>query len=193
MTKEGYETYKQYLALQRHFSTNYDYFKYNGKVNASTDAYSKRTDMFAFEKMIKIIPESDRIDFFVTHFLENPKCWIRSMSKSNLDVYKAKIKNFPTKFREDLEYLVNFSLPELMKVENDIPEIHKIAINGKIDIETLIAVDKFYPFIEKHAKTCTVPFVWPDHITKLQNYRPFFVQKVNDFHKDIMKDVFLNK
>jgi len=193
MTKQGYECYKLYLALQRHFSTNYDFFKYNGKVNASVTAYEKRNDAFSFEKLSKIVLEEDLLDFYVAHFVQNPKCWIRNMSKSTFEQYKAKIKNFPSTFREELEYISQFPLPSLMKVGNDIPEIHKFAINGKISLETLIAIDKFYPFIDKHAQEVKISFVFPEHISLLQNYRPFFVQKVTNFHKDIMKDVLLNK
>lgn len=193
MTKDGYETYKLYLALQRHFSTNYDFFKYNGKVNASTEAYSKRNDMFSFEKLTKIVLKEDLIDFFVAHFLENPKMWIRNMSKSTMDQHQAKIKNFSTKFREDLEYLSTYHLPDLIKVENDIPLIHKLALDGSITIETVIAMDNFYPFIDKHAKECKVPFVFPDYIMKLIKYKPFFASNLTEFHKDIMKDVLLNK
>lgn len=191
MTREGYETYKLYLALQRHFSTNYDFFMYNGKVNASTEAYMKRNDAYAFEKLSKIVLEEDLIDFFVCHFLKNPKEWIRNMNKPNMEKYKAEIKNFPSKFREDLELISSYSLPGLMKVENDIPEIHKMAIAGKISLETLIAIDKFYPFLEKHKAECSITFAWPEHIDKCLNYKPFFIQKVTDFHKDIMREVLL--
>ena len=38
-----------------------------------------------------------------------------------------------------------------------------------------------------------ISFVWPDYIDKIVNYRPFFVKHVTEFHKDIMKDVLLNK
>ena len=46
MTKSGYLAYLKYLALQRHFTSNYDYHKFAGKVKASTDAYQKRNDMY---------------------------------------------------------------------------------------------------------------------------------------------------
>ena len=105
MTRKGFEAYKLYLALQRHFSTTYDFHKYNGKVNASTAAYEKRNDMYSFEKLTKIVNEDELLDFFVCHFLENPKCWIRNMNKQNYEKYKAKLKNFPTTFREELQYL----------------------------------------------------------------------------------------
>ena len=42
MTKTGYEIYIKYLALQKHFSTDYDYFKFNGRVKAGVDAYNRR-------------------------------------------------------------------------------------------------------------------------------------------------------
>ena len=193
MTKDGYEAYKLYLALQRHFSTNYDFFKYHGKVNASTEAYSKRPDMYSFEKLTKIVLKEDLEDFFIAHFLENPKCWIKSMSKSTLDRYQAQIKNFSTTFRDDLEKISQFSLPGLMTVENDIPQIHKLVISNSITIETVIAIDKFYPFIDRHNEQVKISFVWPDYIDKIVNYRPFFVKHVTEFHKDIMKDVLLNK
>lgn len=191
MTKAGYEAYKLYLALQRHFSTNYDFFKYHGKVNVSTDAYSKRNDMFSFEKLTKIVLKEDLQDFFVAHFLENPKCWIRNMSKAKMEQHRAKVKNFSTKFREDLEYLSTYHLPDLIKVENDIPQIHKLVIDGTINIETLIAMDHFYPFIDKHAEKVKVSFVWPDYLQKLVKYRPFFTITLTELHKDIMKEALL--
>lgn len=191
MTRDGYECYKTYLALQRHFSTSYDYFKYNGKVNASSDAYSKRNDMFAFEKLTKLIQKDEYIDFFVGHFLDNPKCWIRNMSKQGYDKYKAKLKNFPTKFKEDLDYLSMHKPSELMANNGDIPLIHKLCINKKVDIETLIAMDSFFPFIDKHFKEVQVPFVFPEHIQLLQKYRPFFAKHVTELHKDIMKEALL--
>lgn len=193
MTKQGFEVYRLYLAMQRHFSTDYDFFKYNGKVRVTTDSYSKRNDLFSFEKLSRLIPEEDYIDFFVAHFLENPKCWIRDMSKAKMEVYKAKIKNFPKVFGEDLEYLGQYNPPELVRVENDIPLIHKLAINGKVSIETVIAMDHFFPFIDNHAEKVNVSIMWPDHIMKLQKYRPFFVKHVGELQKDTMRSVFLNK
>lgn len=191
MTKQGYEAYKMYLALQRHFSTNYDYFKYNGKVNASAAAYEKRQDAFSFEKLVKIVQPEQLQDFYVCHFLDNPKCWIRSMSRSNYDTYKAVIKNFSKTFRDDCEVLSQQHLPSLMKVDGDIPLIHKMCINKQVSIESLIAIDKFYPFIDKHEEAVTVPFVFPDHIMKLKKYRPFFDKHITDIHKDIMKNAFI--
>ena len=40
-----FEAYCQFLALKLHFTTDhYDYFKYNGKHNATPASFEKRTD-----------------------------------------------------------------------------------------------------------------------------------------------------
>ena len=49
---EGFDAYKTYLALKRHFTSDYDYFKYNGKVRAGVESFLKRNDKFFFRKLI---------------------------------------------------------------------------------------------------------------------------------------------
>lgn len=170
-----------YLALQRHFSTNYDYFEYNGKVKVSTDAYSKRNDIFAFEKLTKIIKKEDREDFFVAHFLDNSKEWIKNMSKQKFDLYRAVFKNFPTKFKQDLEFIKLNGPSNMLKVEpNQIPLIHKHVIDTTLSMESIIMLDSLFPFIDNHRDTVTVPFVWPDYIKKVTKYRPFVKKKLNE-------------
>lgn len=187
MTKEGYEVYIMYLALQRHFSTNYDYFLYNGKVKASIDTYSNRNDVFSFEKLSKIIRKEDREDFFVAHFLDNPKEWIRNMSKQKLDEYKAIYKNFPIKFEQDMQF-IKMNIPSKMIAcdANTIPSIHKNVISKNLSIESIIVLDMIFPFIDKHQEEVKVPFVWPDYISKINNYKPFVKKKI---HKNFINIV----
>ena len=49
-SKDAFEVYICYLAMKRHFTSSYDYFKYNGKVNARVDAFENRKDKFFFFK-----------------------------------------------------------------------------------------------------------------------------------------------
>lgn len=179
MTRDGYDCYLMYLALQRHFSTNYDFFQFNGKVKASKDAYSKRNDIYAFEKLSKIIKADDRIDFFVSHFIENPKEWIRNMSKEKLEKHKATFKNLPIRFKSDMEVIEQYGAPNVMICEkSDIPLIHKLSMEGKISIESLCILDSIHSFFDKHQNEVEVPFAFPEHMKKLQNYKPFVLKKV---------------
>ena len=180
-TRSGFETFQLYLALQRHFTSNYDFFKYNGKVSATVDSYSKRADIFSFEKLAKIIPEDERLDFLIAHFLENPKEYIRSMTKQKLDEFKVRFNSLPQTYEKDLQTLYNESMAKCLASDaNDIPLIHKLAISQEVSIETLLILDDIFPFIDKHEETCKVPFVFPQHITKLKKYRPFFLKKIED-------------
>ena len=188
-TRAGFETYQLYLALQRHFTSNYDFHKYNGKVSASVDSYSKRPDLFAFEKLSKIIPEDERVDFLLSHFLENPKEYIRNMSKPKHELYKSLLKNLPKTYENDLNIL-NYEgmFTSLKCVETDILLIHKNAISKSITLESILILDSIFPFIDKHSKTCKVPFVFPQHIEKLKNYRPFFIKKIEE-KKDLFREI----
>ena len=194
MTRTGYQAYQMYLALQRHFSSSYDYFKYQGKVNASVDAYNKRNDFYSFEKLGKIVPQKEWMMFFVAHFLDKPNCWIKDMSKADYETYKTKLKNFPKQFQEEIEYIASqYSPPDLVVVEDDftIPLLHDLCIKKKISIETIILIDMFYSFIDNHEKVIKVPMLWPQHILKLKKYRPFVKKFLNiEYYNDIALEAF---
>ena len=194
MTKAGYESYKLYLALQRHFSTNYDFFQYHGKVRASVDAYEKRSDRFSFEKLVKILDTKYHTDFYVSHFIENPREWIKNMSKSKWEGYKATYKNLPKKFKEDLEYIKMIGPGAAVKYTNDIPLIHEKAINNTISKESVILLDSLFPFIDRHDKEVDIGFVWPEHIQSLKKYRPFVLKKTEtnyNIFKETAKEILL--
>lgn len=194
MTRQGYNTYILYLALQRHFSTDYDFFKYNGKVNASTEAYSKRQDIFSFEKLTKIFDKhEDFEEFFVAHFIEDPKCWIRNMSKMRLEEWRAHLRQMPQKFRSDMEYVKQHGPSHMLSTGNGIPLIHQKVIDGEISLESVVLLNCLYPFIEKHEKAVDIPFVWPDYIKKIKKYSPFVLRKLDyKYYEDIARDVLMS-
>ena len=48
----GFDVYKTYLAVKLHFTSDtYDYYKYDGKVNAKLDTFTKRKDRYFFHKL----------------------------------------------------------------------------------------------------------------------------------------------
>jgi len=194
LSDTGYYTYINYLALQRHFTSDYDYFKYQGKVNASKQAYNKRTDYYSFEKLSKILPQKELLTFFLSHFIDKPNCWIRDMSKDNHNKFKSHLKNFPSKFKQDVEMLASEYKPaELVYVKNDhtIPLIHDLAIKNLINVETLLLIDSFYPFVDNHYNLIKIPVMWPQYIQKIKKYRPFLKNILNiTYYNDIALEIF---
>ena len=66
---EGFEAYKTYLALKRHFTSDYNYFKYNGKIRASEESFLRRNDRFFFRKLSKKYNKEELVDFYVSNFI----------------------------------------------------------------------------------------------------------------------------
>ena len=48
-----FEAYQKYIALKLHFTSDYDYFKYNGKTNVTLNSFNERKDKFHFKKLVK--------------------------------------------------------------------------------------------------------------------------------------------
>ena len=50
----AHETYQKYMALKRHFTSDYDIFKYNGKVkNTEHSGFEVRRDKMCCHKLWK--------------------------------------------------------------------------------------------------------------------------------------------
>ena len=62
----GFDVYKTYLVVKLHFASDtYDYYKYDGKVNAKLDTFTKRKDRYFFHKLSTRYGEDNILDFFV--------------------------------------------------------------------------------------------------------------------------------
>lgn len=194
MTRDGYEVYMMYLALQRHFTTDYDYFKYHGKVRGSKESYQKRNDMWSFEKICKIIPENNRLDFMVANFLENPQCWVKNMDISHYNTYIERHKNITSIFKQDLERIKQEGPAKVMQVTQSYPKIYDMYIKKDITLETLVILNRIFPFVDKHVEQVQVPFVFPDIVKKIKNYEQFAINKIGERHEllvDVARSVLL--
>ena len=47
----GFDVFRVYLAVKLHFTTDYDYFDYDGKVNIKLETFTKRNDRYFFHKL----------------------------------------------------------------------------------------------------------------------------------------------
>ena len=69
-----FEAYLQFLALKLHFtSDHYDYFKYNGKHNASLESYDKRTDKRFFKRLAR--RNINIVEYYVSNLIDG-KEWV---------------------------------------------------------------------------------------------------------------------
>ena len=55
MSKDAFGCFKTYMALKRHFTSDYDMFKYNGKLNnTGFNNFETRRDKYQFQKLSKL-------------------------------------------------------------------------------------------------------------------------------------------
>jgi len=189
---EGFDAYKTYLALKRHFTSDYDYFKYNGKVRAGVESFLKRNDKFFFRKLAKKYDEKELVDFFVSNFIISDN-WIGNLisqeSEDNYVRFKKRRESLSYHFDTELRWLVDhcrdhdLELNKLLLVDNNNhPLLLKFLLQKKISIDTIIIMDSVLNFLHHWGKNLD-DIVWEEKkrliikYNKFLTYDPFVYRK----------------
>ena len=97
----GFVVYRTFLAMKQHFSNpKYDFFMYDGKVNAKESTYQARNDFYFFESLAKKLTPIEVKEYLLSNFVysENPsKVWIGEIKRNGKKSDKKKIWIFSTK------------------------------------------------------------------------------------------------
>jgi hypothetical protein len=195
---EGMKAYNRYQALKLHFTTDYDFVKYGGKVRKiSEEAFLKRKDQFLFRKLERKYDDEELTNFFVANFVSNAGVrWVGEMNGPESEkIYMAWLKRFESFsyfLKEDLEKLFddcNNSITRILLVENTHPLLLKKYMSGRITAETVIAFDIVFDVLEKWNEQIEDTIVWPELYLQLTKYRPF-VKIEKSTIKKVMRDVF---
>ncbi len=189
---EGFDAYKTYLALKRHFTSDYDYFKYNGKVRAGEESFLRRNDRFFFRKLSKKYDKEELVDFYVSNFIISNN-WVGNLvsqeSEDNYVQYKKRRESLSYHFDSELRWAVDYcrdrslELNKLLLVEdNNHPLLFKFLLQKKISIDTLIIMDSVLKFLSHWDKNLD-DIVWEEKkrliikYTKFLTYDPFTYRK----------------
>ena len=189
---EGFEAYKTYLALKRHFTSDYNYFKYNGKIRASEESFLRRNDRFFFRKLSKKYNKEELVDFYVSNFIISNN-WVGNLvsqeSEDNYVQYKRRRESLSYHFDAELRGVIdhcrdrNLELNKLLLVEdNNHPLLLKFLLQKKISIDTLIIMDSVLKFLS-HWDDNLDDIVWEEKkrliikYNKFLTYDPFTYRK----------------
>lgn len=194
---EGFDAFKTYLALRQHFTSDYDYFKYKGKVKAKIESFLKRKDKFFFRKLQKKYSKDELVDFFVSNFIAKGDNWIGNLiskeSEDNYETWRNNNESSTYRFSNDILFINDFcrtndlQANDLILVnDNDHPKLLLFYFQNKISIETLIILDKVLGFVRYwDAKLDDV--LWDEKKRLIYNYRSF-VKYDLDKCKQIVKE-----
>ena len=182
-SREGFDTYCLYLAINNHFHTeSYDYFKYNGKVSAKLESFMKRKDKYHFAKLIRTY-NSELKDFLVAN-LSRKKYYVRELleqeCEKNYTEFKKKKQKLTYAITEDMRYL--FDKYKHIDIclgikDGQHSNILREYLGGKISAETLITADKIFDIFTDYDYLVSEKFIWPRERKRLDKLSPFLELK----------------
>lgn len=199
MSFPGFNAYKTYLALRNHFTTDYDYFKYNGKLNVKEESFLKRKDKFFFEKIERRY-KKDLVPFFVSNLIKEDNSWSGSLvsdkAEQVFNEWKKKFQSLKYSFREDMSKLRDYldrndlQFDELFQCDDgQHPIILKLLISEDISIESFIILEKNLGFVKKINKHVD-DFVWIEYNKKIVKYSSFIDIDVKEY-RHVLKTMFV--
>lgn len=188
-TKDAYELYVYYLAVKKHFTSSYDFFKYNGRVSASNTSFENRKDKFHFYKLSK---RKDAKDLILANMLVSPKSWIGDMlehkaEQVHLDWLKRK-QSLTYQFKSDINELEEDFNANFHVDGGQHPRILKLYMMNRISLESLIILCELTGCLRYWEKNISDQIVFPDINTLVRKYQPFL-----DYDKDKMRKILLDK
>jgi hypothetical protein len=190
----GFEAYEMYHGLKLHFTSNYNYVKYNGKTNVNKNQFMLRKDKFQFYKLSRKYKRDELFGFYVANMLVNPKIWVGELLTEDADseykVWQKTQQSISYVFEQDLHSLFDSvnNPEELLKVvDGQYPLLYTLYTQGKSTKETLIILNDILNFMPMWVKKVDDDIIFPEFIKSCEKYKPFLnYDKVK--LKNLLKD-----
>lgn len=188
---DAFEVYKYYMALKLHFTTDkYDVIKQKGKVKASRQAFAKRSDLFAINKIAKTYSDQEVANFLIANFVSGDR-WGGVFDADARETYlswKKRIESLSYNFEKDLDNLLleieqqNIDKETIFDCQkSEHPYILRAFLRKTITIETLLILDHLLNLVDKFDKEIDEQLVWPDVSRMLKKYKPFVKIKLEKY------------
>lgn len=188
--REAYEAYKYYVALKMHFSSDYDYFKYNGKTRVnSPDKFMTRRDVIWFKRLAKQKNYREKI---LANLLDDINIWIRDISESERAEeifweWKKRQESLSYVFSNDLKKLDPDFDDNIIVRNGQHPELIRLYSGGDICIETLVIIDDLVRCFDYWDRVVKDTIIYPEVKRKVRKYGPFL-----EYDKQKMKGLVLD-
>jgi len=191
---KAFRLYIYYLALKQHFTTeSYDYFKYNGKVNAKLDTFRKRKDRFFFYKLSN---KDYAKDLIFANVIYQPKSWIGDLTDEDAhEIYvdwKRRRKSLTYLFKEDLSRIDDLK-SDLKVSGNDHPPLLKKFLYNQIMLETMVILNHIIKFFPNWMKKIDDSILLPDINKRVNKYEAFLSRDIDiSKYRKILVDKYKN-
>ena len=200
MSYPGFNAYKVYLALKNHFTSDYDYFKYHGKMKVKEESFLKRRDKFFFEKIERRY-KKELVPFFVSNLIKEDNSWsgrlVTDQAEQTFNEWKKKTQSLRYVFKEDMGRVRTLmdhnelQFDELFECgDGQHPPIFKLLISEEITIESFVILDQVLSFCKRINKRILDDYVWSVYYKRVMKYSRF-IEVDNKDYKMILKDIFV--
>ena len=192
-----------YQALYAHFTRNYDYFKYNGKVNMNYNSMERHFNKYErggnysaqrtiFDNLGKTFEHKEDLVFFYLSQFTNDITYPSIFDSDLYDEYKERMNNFHFHLKRDIEKIIKY-MAEYCKTFNEMfivekvnhPPILKLGLSRTISLETFITLDIILNFLPVMEKKLNDP-ASKEFIKLIKNYKPFLSIDIKKEKKIIM-------
>ena len=176
----GYDAFALYHGLKLHFTTNYDYVKYNGKISIGKDSFMLRKDKFFFYKLSRKYKEEELRGFYISNLLIKPKIWVAELlsedSDSEYKVWMRTHQSLSYVFEQDIiKAFDTVNNPEelLKVVDGQYPLLYNLYLQEKVHLETIIILNDYMNFLPMWLRKIDDDIIFPEFVKKCGKYKPF--------------------
>ena len=181
----GFDVYKCYLAMKLHFSSDkFDFFQYEGKVNAKESTYQDRNDFYFFETVARKYDAQEIKEYMLASFVEaeDPsKVWIGDIKRAGRDcwlVWAKRQQSLAYIVEQDFDTVVKHleeaqcSFNNLFETMGGHPPLLRLFYKQRLNIETLIVLDLILGYGTIWNDRLKDP-LWEQLSFKIKKYKPF--------------------
>lgn len=171
-----FEAFKLFISIKMHFTQpNYDFFKYNGKVNCNLDSFNRRRDKYHFAKLAK---HKDALGYLVAQYTTgNFTGWVGDLfteeAERQYTQYLARKQSITYNFQSDLEKLEDGFVSKFKVKDGQHPGLLVMFRRGVISIETFTILNIHLDFFQLWDKRINDTVIWPSIRERCLKYRPF--------------------
>lgn len=200
--RSGFDVYRMYLALKQHFTRpEFDFFKYEGRVNVKAATYEKRNDYYFFETLARKYDAIDIQEYLLASFIcaENPgKVWIGDIKRNGKDNWlhwQKQMSALSYNFEKETSNIRNAlersesAFNDLFTCDGGHPLLLRLYIRGEVSLETLMILDMILGFMLRWDGKLTDP-LWTSVSLKIKKYKPFVSIPVSKY-RNALKEKFV--
>lgn len=188
---DDFDAYQMYMAIRTHYTSNYDYFKYHGKMRLKRETFESRRDKYFFKKLSR---RQDLEAFLFIVLKDDPSKWIgHLMNDEYEELYISKKKIFDSmtyNFRTEMSQFE--SLEDALNNVGVGIKILSYVGQGKVSEETLAILNKILndqPFQYWESNHAVNNVVWERKFEILRKYVLFLKPDISKYNK-ILLDIF---